>query len=479
MKLSKIFLVFVLALMFSSLAYAASFTVKTAAVNNRILIEESANFLINITNLGETADTYRFSSIESWNAMTDPPKDWISGVDVNAKQTATINISLNPFSDLPVGWVYPIKLKITSDKTKESVEEIISIYLSSGSSRQDQYMPAVSIVDIDIEPKHVDPTQNVVVTLNLKNRNRLNLSDLTVKISSDAMNKEDIITLNPLEQRSLKYAFAIDPYTAPKTDELKVTLIWKGAEIEVQKQIYDIIEYSTFASEKEAKKQFLKTVDRYTVTNEGNVAKTENFKVKTHLFYWLFTATSPKAKAVSEDGVKYLEWSLTLDSQDKATVRVVTTYRPFWSIIVLIIIAVIAYYIFRSPIVSRKRAVVVATEEGGISELKVIISVRNRSNKIFDDVRVIDRVSNIAEVMKEHYLGTLAPSKILYDTKKGTILKWELDTLDKNEERIITYKIKSKLSVIGGFSLKSSAVKFRDMSGKEYFTRSNSTTIGQ
>lgn len=478
MKLSRIFLVFVLALMLSPLAYAASFTVKTAIINNRILIEESANFLINITNLGETTDTYRFSSIESWNAMTDPPKDWISGVDVAAKQTATVNISLSPFSDLPVGWVYPIKLRITSDKTKESVEEIAYIYLSSGSSRQDQYMPAVSIIDINIEPKHVDPKQNAVVTLSLKNRNRLNLSDLTVKISSDAMNKEDVITLNPLEQRSLKYVFAIDPYIAPKADELKVTLIWKGAEIEVQKQIYDIIEYSTFASEKESKKQFLKTVDQYTVTNEGNVAKTENFKVKTHLFYWLFTATSPKAKAVSEDGAKYLEWSLTLGPQEKAAVRVVTTYRPFWSIILLIIIAIIAYYVFRSPIAARKRAVVVATEEGGISELKVIISVRNRSNKIFDDVRVIDRVSNIAEVMKEHYMGTLAPSKILYDAKKGTMLKWELDTLDKNEERIITYKIKSKLSVIGGFSLKSAVVKFRDTAGREFFTRSNSTTIG-
>lgn len=479
MKITKVFLMILsLVLVCSSIAYATSFSIKTTAVENKILIDEKASFIISITNLGETTDTYKLSLGIDWGALTDPPKDWISGVDVEPQKIVNVSLSLTPSKDLPIGWCHKVKLTVKSQKTQEAADEILDICISSGIGMQNQYAPGASIADITIEPKHIDPRENFVITLYLKNGNRLNLSGLKIKMDSDVINKEDIITLNPLEQKALKYVFGIDPYTAPRTDELKVSLVWGDAIINVQKESYDIAGYSTFTSSKETKKQFLKNIDYYTITNDGNVKKTESFKVKISALYWLFVATNPKAKVVSEDNIRYLKWDLTLEPQEKATIRVVTTYRPFWSITALIIIAIIAYYIFRSPIVIRKRAVVVATEEGGISELKVIISVRNRSNKTFDDVRIIDRVSNIAEVLKEHYLGTLAPSKVLYDTKKGTILKWDLDTIDKYEERIITYKIKSKLSVIGGFNLKPTIVKFRDTSGKDYFSRSNSVTIG-
>ena len=49
-------------------------------------------------------------------------------------------------------------------------------------------------------------------------------------------------------------------------------------------------------------------------------------------------------------------------------------------------------------------------------------------------------------------LGTLKPIEVKH-TKKGTKVIWSLAELDAHEHRLITYKIKAKLNILGTFSL--------------------------
>ena len=105
--------------------------------------------------------------------------------------------------------------------------------------------------------------------------------------------------------------------------------------------------------------------------------------------------------------------------------------------------------------------------------MKIIIYIKNRSSEIINNIFVNDKVPSLAELIKESYLGTLEPTKILVHDKKGTIVKWELKSLEPFEERVITYKIKSKLNIIGGISLPPTKIRFDTKSGRERVIFSN------
>jgi 3-deoxy-D-arabino-heptulosonate 7-phosphate (DAHP) synthase len=132
--------------------------------------------------------------------------------------------------------------------------------------------------------------------------------------------------------------------------------------------------------------------------------------------------------------------------------------------------------LFRSPVTARKTAANISLKEGGVSELKIVLNVSNRSNNKLRNIEVIDRIPNIADLEKGLTIGTLHPTKILKHERKGTIIKWVIDNLDAGDERVISYKIKSHLSILGEFSLTPTIVKF-NFKGKEIITHSNSLGI--
>ena len=137
----------------------------------------------------------------------------------------------------------------------------------------------------------------------------------------------------------------------------------------------------------------------------------------------------------------------------------------------------ILYSIFRSDIVVKKHAVVLGTKEGGITEMKVIMNVRNRIGRPIKNIAIIDNVPNIADIQKEFQIGTLKPTKIVTHERKGNLIKWNIDFLEKYEERIITYKVRSKLSILGKFKLPPAVIKYENEKGRDVITHSNSVSL--
>ena len=81
------------------------------------------------------------------------------------------------------------------------------------------------------------------------------------------------------------------------------------------------------------------------------------------------------------------------------------------------------------------------------------------------------------DIKKEFAEGTLKPSRILQHHKKGLIVKWNIASLDAFEERIISYKIKSKLSILGTLTLPPMTVTCKDKQGKGLKVVSHSETV--
>ena len=83
----------------------------------------------------------------------------------------------------------------------------------------------------------------------------------------------------------------------------------------------------------------------------------------------------------------------------------------------------------------------------------------------------------IASIVKDYDIGTVRPVNVLHDDKKGALIKWKFESLDAGEERVITYKMRSSLTILGGLQLPVAVAKCKS-SGHERTTRSNVSQIG-
>ncbi|MDD5086934.1 MAG: hypothetical protein PHV16_04230 [Candidatus Nanoarchaeia archaeon] len=469
--LKRGFLVFTVLLVSLSFAYAnPGFSLSYESIKDNVVVNEAAEFYLTINNNESFDDSYKisFGINPQWSIQILPPKDSI--VTITSGATRKIKISLMAVSNMPPS-LYRIPVKVKSTKT-EVLEEInLPIYLNSGENAG-SYPPTVT-ADVEI-PESIKPGENFQIKVNLKNRNPLNISKLDIRLSSIVINKETTTSLEPLEEKTVVITYSVDSLQPPMDDTVNLEIYAGGEKIRSIEDIpvkvisYSEIEYSSFEE-----KSFLKTEQKITYTNNGNVKKQETLKIEIGFFKDLVTSTDPKMYVIKENGKRYRALDVDLKPAGKIEVIVITNFRPLVIIIVLTLIILILYYILRGDIIVKKQAVVLGTKEGGITEIKVIMNVRNRTGRQIKNVSIIDGVPNIADIEKDFQIGTLKPTKIVMHDKKGNIVKWNVDILDRFEERLITYKIKSRLSILGTFSLRPAIVKYENKSGKISITRSN------
>ena len=96
-----------------------------------------------------------------------------------------------------------------------------------------------------------------------------------------------------------------------------------------------------------------------------------------------------------------------------------------------------------------------------ISEFKVLLHLQNIGDSVIKDLEVFDYVPTLIDIVKEFSIGTLNPTRVLKHEKKGrSAVIWDIEKLDPHEERIVSYNIKSKLTILGELTLPSAVVKF-------------------
>ena len=474
-KRSWLSILYVLALaLFAVSAFAFEFNVEIDPEQASTRIGESANYTLFISHDSGNTETFDvYSPDVEWDITTSVPRP----ISVPRGQTREVTLFVRPLYATP-GY-YAISLHIRHAASGEFVKKTIIIGVNPKNYVPGQYTPAVRIKTGIAQA--VDPREPVVVTLNVTNGNRRDLKAVAFKVRSNLLNAEATIDLGELEKRQLVFPIKIPKTTAPQKDTIEVTaLVNDNGDIipfTAEPVEYEIIEYGEIAHTVVDERGFLTRTWTYTLVNNGNAAKHTEFKLHSPFFQGWFTTTEPSARKVKlPDGV-YDVWDVSLGVGESTQVQVVTNYRPLLVVFLVLAIAIAAYYTFRSPLVVRKSAVVIAAREGGMSELKVLIEVANRSTKPVKDVRVLDKVPHIAEVVRDFEVGTIRPTKIVQDEKKGTLLKWTLEELDAGEERVITYKIRSKLSILGQMRLPVAVTKCITSRG-ERRTKSNISQIG-
>ncbi|MBD3354813.1 hypothetical protein GF361_02415 [Candidatus Woesearchaeota archaeon] len=469
--MKKIIILLLLAL--SCLAVSAqAFDFKITSIRSEIEADESAQFLITIdSNLTTIKELKVYSPEVEW----DVPSDIIK---VYPEKTTEYKLVLTPLKYVEPGKIYGIKIYFKNTKTDEIIySDIVQVNVKSTTKTVSAYRPSVRMA-VDM-PTNIDPSGPVNVKVKLENQNLLNLSDLRLNVYSEAegFQTEQDVKLIPLGKKILELNYNIDPLQDPGEYGLTFELVEGNEIIERKVKPINIVETTPEFKVEESEEGFFfkNTINRQYIS-ESNVEDTQTIKIPTTTIKSWFISTSPESQKITEGENKYLVIDLTLKPGESKEITITTSYRILIYILIIAGILLYVYYRYKSPISIEKTVSDVNTKEGGISELKVTLELKNSANKTIKKATVTDYVPNISSIKKEFSEGTLKPSRIFKHKTKGTIMKWDIEDIAPGEDRLISYTMKSKLSIVGDFKVPRAKITFKKK-GREITSYSNSVGV--
>ncbi len=462
-KGSFIVLCLVLMVTLSTFGHAVNSEVSLVTVDNSISPEEAAIYTLYITNnadVDQTFTIYSFSSSQGWNVDPSPLSDKVIE-NLEPGELYETTILAQPTDDLDAG-IYYLNLEVDGDQ-EDTQDVSLKVYL--GYSVEDaQYLPSISaevVMDNEVDPREVQ-----TIVLNLENGNSRNLSDLVLHVESelDEFTLNIPVGLEPLESKTQEFSITLNPYTQAKDYSVFFVFDLNGETIKVVEEKLTVpAVVSDFAWTLTEENSFLKYDQTFLVSNDGNVENSQEFRYAIGTIESLFVASD--AIVLREDGQQYLLWDVQLEPGTSTELVAVYNYRIVFYLLIAFLLIVCFYLTVRLPITVRKKALTVVGSSDGLSEIKVLLEVRNKRKYPVRDVSIIDFVPGIANVEKGIEIGTLHPHKI-NSNGQGSKIEWQLSELDGLEQRIISYKIKAKLNILGPFRLPRSIVQFVDKRGK-------------
>ncbi|PIZ51874.1 hypothetical protein COY27_02205 [Candidatus Woesearchaeota archaeon CG_4_10_14_0_2_um_filter_33_13] len=442
--------------MFSTLALAES-TVEVTTIKNLISMSEKAEFSLKITNNAETKQrysVYSFQSGQGWNVDPYPLKDKI--IEVAAGKTYTTMIRAQPTESFTPG-IYYVHITVESDNG-ERFNKALKVYL--GPEKPVDYLPSIKVV-IDMNDK-INPQEIVPIKLFLENNNPLDLTNLKIKVQSDMpeFEKEVMVDLPPLEKKTVEFSVKPNSFQQPKDYVLFFVFEKNGEVAKIIEQKVEVLSLVPgFATNVIEEIVFLKKFTQVDIKNEGNTINSQEVKIPISFFSSLFV-TDTEGDVKNIEGKRYLTWEVSLNPDETIALNYVVNYRVLFYLFVILALFGFFYWYVQTPIFINKTAQTTkAIEDGSLSEIKVTLEIKNKSNKILKDVNITDKVPGIANVEKSLELGTLRPKEVKHG-KQGTTVVWNLAELDAQEHRLITYKVKAKLNIVGTFSLPRAEVEF-------------------
>ena len=481
-------IVFAALLIVSSLAsYAFSFNAQVDAVNDHINIEEKAAFNITVFNFLNSTEEFKIKNFDYpvWDINSEPISNPII-VSVGSNSNSTIQIYVNSLQPVktPVG-TYSINARVDFEKTGENLDLPLTVAIKSTDALIGGYLPNVkSFLSV---PEKSDPREPFSIKISLKNLNKVKYDDLKLRVSSKNINEERIVSLNPVgegsipdenSEKTVTVTKNFPPLMSPQKDRITVDVLLGSRRISSESANYEITEYVDIKQPVEHK-QILKTASTIKVVSNNQYYKGD-IKLQTSLFRSLFTSASPDAELENIGGKYYYVWKVSFDGKNEIEVSITENFRPLVVMIIFGLAFIFLYFLFRSPLVVKKEVANVRTKDGGISEMKVIIKVKNRSRSQLTTIEVTDNIPSIAEVEKEISIGSMQPAKVLrhpQHSHKGGIIKWDIESIEAGDERVLSYKFKSRFPILGEFSLPSASARCKY--GKRHvISNSNRAVVG-
>ncbi|MBR9699214.1 hypothetical protein GOV09_02050 [Candidatus Woesearchaeota archaeon] len=465
----------ILAILLSSV-HAIRYTAELEPVIDKIPLEGAAEFKLTINNIEPDEHIYRIKMQDypRWDVYTDPRVNPIL-ITLPPFTEDTLTLFIDPNQNyIGKSGSHFVNLEVLVEGSTEKIKLQPKIGIISDLGQTD-YVPTV-ILDTNF-PDEITPNEALTFTITLTNQNNLNITKAKLRISSQLMDEEITVSLWPKEEKVVDVRIPLDSKSKPIKDILTISLMYKDKNVFTPfVKSYEVIPYSTLTDTSEMDLGFLKREEILTFVNEGNIPFQGQFRAKVNFLRNLFSSTDPKAKTIKEDGQTFYVWETTLQPYETSSVRIVENYLGITIFVLAAILIIVLVALKKSPIALEKTVTSPEVIEGGLSKLKIIVNVKNRSKHKLTHIAIIDKVPKLLNIQREAILGSLKPSKIRQNQKHETLVLWELEELEAGDERVITYHIRSKLKILGGLTLQRAMAHFQH-NNKEYKPRSNIVQI--
>lgn len=431
-------------------------------IRNIIFEDEIGEYNLTIINNADFEENLMtpYTSDADWIITSDPQV-----FRIPPKSEMTYKISVQPKTEVVPGQYGPT-LNVKSTITNHIDKNMFIIFIKPLNPLPLGYISSIAL-NIEIQTQ-IDPRKEIPLEVYLRNRNAKEYNNLTIKIQSQLLNKQYETEFRAVEEKTEEFIFRLDPYQAPKEDNLIVTIYNGNETINQVKVPIRVIAYSEVKEEVKVDKKFLKTTTTVRLTNFGNIDNKDPYKHNINFFDKFVVFTNPDNSYITkENNQRQIVFPVDLSPGDQLTIEITTNYRFVAYTVLIIIIIIISYYQFRSPVIVKKDAMGNEPSHDGVSEFKVKVMIKNRSQDPVENVKIIEMIPSLAVLVKEAAIGTLEPSKIIRNDSKGTLVRWDINYLEPFEERIITYRLKSKLNIVGGLTLQPTKAKFETVTGRE------------
>ena len=454
--LKKLLLVLSLILIFSSLITAANILVTTSKIEGSVEPGSEAVHIIKIKNRDIRDNTFQlksetfaiapFSDIVE-NIIFEPS----SAVLIPSNQEREVKVKIKFLDSVKPDRNYITKILIkalTDPGIKE--ETSLTTYI----------IPSVELIEIDaILPGEIIPGEKSEILVNLTNKGASNLENLEIFYSSSIFNLEDETSLAPFENKLLKFNLEIDPLTAK--DEYSLTIrLFKDDKIKGSKNFEFSVGQNPDLRERELiTKGFLSSTIEIVRENEGNVEIERTVSYPISLLATWFTKTNPPTEIIVDETGRRYEWNFNIPPGSIYRIEIQTDYKwLFFSIVAILLFIIAVFYLKQKNIFLKKEIFKIGETKTGVSELKILLHIRNKTYKEIYNVKVIDLLPRFFNL--EQDFGTLKPTKMQESMTGGFRLIWQIEKLEPGEERVISYKVNSKLPLVGRNMLPAALVQY-------------------
>lgn len=375
-----------------------------------------------------------------------------------SKLTFTVDISADEMDSL-----FKVSATSTTDKTVTDSQNILL--------RVKRKTP-VYVSDLKLDKYTLDPGNSIKIDISI-----INLVDTpsgryimqtVVKSGKKIVERFDdtVANIPGKSTEIVSHIYTFGRYAEPGAYSIESTLkdsmnkvvSIKSVEMRVN-SVYKIpTEYTEKTTDYSVFPLWLTTTIR--IKNDGNVAS-PSFQVTERIPAFAGLFFDPEIEPLAQtdvDGSVVYSWLIqTLEPGEEITIMYKFVTWTMWMGVLVIIGCATAFlrYFYAMKIFKRyKHKGPIESEK----EIPIMLEVKNRTRHEIKNVVVKDVVPSIAQLVKK--FETLTPE--IKDTAAGTELIWKIKSLRPKEERILTYRIKPIVEIIGTMKLSKAYMAYID-----------------
>ncbi len=335
----------------------------------------------------------------------------------------------------------------------------ITLFADTQTTRLERILPATvvdydEVLDVEFSPAaRIDPRRGAILRLSVENTKNIQVNNLNLAVKSEHFEFTRILSLQNHESTILEFPVSINPETVTGEYFAHVSIML-GDKAMVDTQIpYTVEEYEELKEVATPQRGFFKGGEKIVQINEGNSYTLSAVSRQFGAFAIKFTDFSPEPARITKNAEGYLaEWELNIGPKEQKAVEYTTNYRMLVLVIILVIAALAAFYIFRkrNAIAVTKRVLAMHGAGGGARIIKIVLNVRNRGNITVNNLRLVDTVPAVIKAPTKY--GALRPGHVKASAN-GTTMVWDFASVKPKEEKIISYVLEGKINIIGRLRL--------------------------